>query len=179
MTDQEIVSSIRAGDKNCFRILLDRYSKMSYAVAFRIVKDHESTQDVVQDAFISAYENLSSFKGESKFSTWLYRIVVNKALAYSNKKRFFDHIDSLTECIEENDEVEVIENEENILRLALNEMSDKDRVVLELFYYQEQSVKEIGAILSESESNVKVILHRARKKLNNSILQLRNFASNE
>lgn len=178
MTDLEVIDLVLKGRTDCFSYLVDRYSKLSFAVAYRIVKDTADSQDVVQDAFIAAYENLRDFKGESKFSTWLYRIVTNKALTLKNKQRFFEEVDEYGQLdVEYNEELELAN--EKFVREALNMLHDKDRLILELFYYQDQSIKEISQVLQLTEANVKVMLHRARKKMNDFIQNSIKFVTNE
>ena len=143
-----------------------------------MVNDVDDAQDIVQEAFISAFENLSSFKGESKLSTWLYRIVMNKALAAKNKQRFFEEVDGQPTMSEEYDEdldAEVVQNAQK----ALSVLGEKERFIIELFYYQEQSIREISEICMTSEANIKVMLHRSRKKMNDTLRKNTKFASNE
>ena len=178
MTDQEYISFILKGDSSLFRHLVDRYAKMSFAVAYRIIKDSDDSQDIVQESFIAAFENLKTFKGESKFSTWLYRIVVNKALAMKNKQKYFDEVDDQGQQEDEyNDEIDI--RNELLVKQALNALNDKERLVIDLFYYQDQSIKEISQIIPSTEVNIKVILHRARKKMNEYVQKSIKFAYDE
>ena len=178
MTDQEYISLILKGDSSLFRHLVDRYAKMSFAVAYRIIKDSDDSQDIVQESFIAAFENLKTFKGESKFSTWLYRIVANKALAMKNKQKYFDEVDDQGQQEDEyNDEIDI--RNELLVKQALNALNDKERLVIDLFYYQDQSIKEISQIIPSTEVNIKVILHRARKKMNEYVQKSIKFAYDE
>ncbi len=178
MTDQEYISFILKGDSSLFRHLVDRYAKMSFAVAYRIIKDSDDSQDIVQESFIAAFENLKTFKGESKFSTWLYRIVANKALAMKNKQKYFDEVDDQGQQEDEyNDEIDI--RNELLVKQALNALNDKERLVIDLFYYQDQSIKEISQIIPSTEVNIKVILHRARKKMNEHVQKSIKFAYDE
>ena len=178
MTDQEYISFILKGDSSLFRHLVDRYAKMSFAVAYRIIKDSDDSQDIVQESFIAAFENLKTFKGESKFSTWLYRIVANKALAMKNKQKYFDEVDDQGQQEDEyNDEIDI--RNELLVKQALNALNDKERLVIDLFYYQDQSIKEISQIIPSTEVNIKVILHRARKKMNEYVQKSIKFAYDE
>ena len=178
MTDQEYISFILKGDSSLFRHLVDRYAKMSFAVAYRIIKDSDDSQDIVQESFIAAFENLKTFKGESKFSTWLYRIVANKALVMKNKQKYFDEVDDQGQQEDEyNDEIDI--RNELLVKQALNALNDKERLVIDLFYYQDQSIKEISQIIPSKEVNIKVILHRARKKMNEYVQKSIKFAYDE
>lgn len=178
MSDTDYIDLIIKGHTAYYKHLVDRYAKMSFAVAYRIVKDSDDSQDIVQEAFIAAYENLKDFKGESKFSTWLYRIVTNKALAFKNKQKFFDEIEECSQLDSEYDE-DINTKNEILVKKALLDLNDKERFIIELFYFQEQSIKEIALIVLASEANVKVLLHRARKKMNEYIGNSIKFAPNE
>ena len=178
MSDNDYIDLIIKGNNECYKHLVNRYAKMSFAVAYRIVKDSDDSQDIVQEAFIAAYENLKEFKGESKFSTWLYRIVTNKALAFKNKQKFFDEIEDHGHLDVEYDKDVDTKNELQVKK-ALLVLNDKERFIIELFYYQEQSIKEIALIVVATEANVKVLLHRARKKMNDYIQSSFKFAPNE
>lgn len=178
MTDQEYISLIIKGDPSLFKHLVNRYAKMSFAVAYRIIKNSDDSQDIVQDSFIAAFENLKNFKGESKFSTWLYRIVANKALAMKNKQKYFEEVDDYSQ-IDSVDNEEIILTNENLVKEALKSLSEKERFIIELFYYQDQGIKEISQITQMTDTNTKVILHRARKKMNEHIQNSIKFAQNE
>ena len=78
--DNELIKGTLRGDDRCFALLVDRYKDMVMAVAMRVVKNREDAEDLTQDVFIKAYTSLGKFKGESKFSTWLFRIAYNEAL---------------------------------------------------------------------------------------------------
>ncbi len=86
--DNTYISKVVAGDTNAFAFLVDKYKDMCFAAAYRIVKSREVAEDIVQDAFLNAYKNLKNFKGESKFSTWMYKIVVNESLTKIRRTKF-------------------------------------------------------------------------------------------
>ena len=87
MEDHILIEKVLAGDSNAFSGLIDRYKDMVYTLAIRIVKNNEDAEEVAQDSFIKAFEKLDSFKGSSKFSTWLYTIVYRTALTKVRKKK--------------------------------------------------------------------------------------------
>lgn len=178
MSEKEIVESILKGNTTQFSLLVDAYSKMCFSVAYRIVNDIDEAQDIVQESFISAFEHLKGFKGDAKFSTWLYRIVMNKAIAFKNKQKYFVEIEN--QSIVDEDYDEELEAKTSLdAKKALSVLNEKERLIIELFYYQEQSVKEISHICQTTEVNIKVQLHRARKKMNDVLNKNGKFASNE
>ncbi|PTX61519.1 RNA polymerase sigma-70 factor (ECF subfamily) [Kordia periserrulae] len=171
-TDQEYIAQIRAGNANAYAALVTKYKNMTFTLALRMVGNREDAEEVAQDTFVKAYKALDSFKGTSKFSTWLYRIVYNTSLDYIKKQKrvvLSEHIDEVNEAaigsmqnaltyIEEKEKKEMIEK-------ALLQVPEDERVLLTLFYFEELSLKEITEIVNLSYDNVKIKLHRSRKKL--------------
>lgn len=177
-TDQTYIDLTLQGDTNAFAFLVDKYKTMIFTLALKMVKSREEAEEISQDTFIKAFKNLSKFKGESKFSTWLYKIGYRTALDSLKKhkeKYSTDTIDEITfnkikstenilEGIERKERAEIINN--CMLRLP-----EDERTILWMFYFDELSLKEIIAITNFSEANVKVKLHRARKRLLSIIKQ--------
>ena len=170
--DQLYIEKILKGDVNAFSFLVDNYKNMVFSLAFKMTKSREEAEEVSQDTFIKAYKNLSKFKGDSKFSTWLYRIAYHTSLdaikknknttnTYDinevtfNQKKAVEHI---LEGIERKERAELME-------VCLQKMADEERSIIWMFYYDELSLKEIIEVTGLQEANIKVKLHRARKKL--------------
>lgn len=166
LTDKECVRRVLNGDLECFSYLVGKYSPMMLNLALGIVRQRETAEDVLQDAFVKAYEKLYTYKGTSSLSTWLYRIVYTTAVSsLRDKKDVLSDEPSLAKLPE--DEADWTVTEENIARMnrVLDMLSPFDRTLVNLFYIEDRSVREIGMICSESESNVKIRLHRARLRL--------------
>ena len=164
--DDFYIDKVLNGDKDAFRYFIREYKDIAFNLAISIVKDPQITEEVVQDAFIKAYNGLGSFKRKSKFSSWFYRIVVNEAYGYIRKNKntiSFDQIASKTSHLAAEDHVE--NPKMSLVRRALRIMDTKEALALNLFYLEEKSIKEIKNITGWSISNTKVILHRARKNL--------------
>ncbi|MCH2196665.1 sigma-70 family RNA polymerase sigma factor [Kordia sp.] len=171
-TDQDYIDQIRSGNVNAYSMLVAKYKNMVFTLALRIVENREDAEEVSQDTFIKAYRKLDSFKGTSKFSTWLYRIVYNTSLDYVKKNKrvvLSEHIDEINESdigsmqnaltyIEDKERKETIEK-------ALLKLPEEERILLTLFYFEELPLKEISEIVKISYDNVKIKLHRSRKKL--------------
>ena len=125
-------------------------------------------EELAQDSFLKAYKNMSSYRGESKFSTWLYKIAYNTCLSALRKKTV-EHSD-LNESIVggySNNGLQNLEQEDrnSMLKEVLQTLKEEDRAVIHLFYLEEMSIKEIIEITGISESNIKVKLHRSKAKL--------------
>jgi len=170
--DQIIIQKVLKGNTNAFGMLVDNYKDLVFSLAYKMTKNREEAEEVSQDTFIKAFKNLESFKGDSKFSTWLYRITYFTCLdaIKKNKKdqntfeinEINQHqikaVETILEGIERKERSKMIEN-------CLHLLPDEERTIIWMFYFEELSLKEIVEVTSISEANVKVKLHRARKKL--------------
>ncbi len=170
--DNFYIDLILKGDVNAFTELVNRHKRMVYLFALKMVKIPEDAEEIAHDAFVKAYQSLGSFKKESKFATWLYRIVFNESISYLRKKKLVTlSIDeprfSFMEAQETDSFIKELNDREQkaILMKAMQKLPDDERSVITLFYLQECSIKEICAITAYSESNVKIKLFRARKRL--------------
>lgn len=171
-TDElHIISEVLTGKTEAFSYFLDTYGQQVFALIVRMVGSEEDAEELTQDSFMKAFEHLSSFGGNSSFSTWLYRIAYNTALSALRKKRTevlsFD--DRLWNTVSETEIDETLddETEENLdrLRQALALLPPDERALITLFYEEEKPIQEIAHILNQSEGNIKVKLYRLRKKL--------------
>lgn len=170
--DQIIINQILEGDAKAFSKLVDCYKDMVFTLALRMVKNREEAEEIAQDTFIKVYKSLSKFKGNSKFSTWIYRVAYNTCLDRIKQiKRKYNEvaIDEFTEH-----QVKTIDNA--LDRMEEQEHKDKiqhclqllpsdDSFLLTLYYFEEMSLEEISKIVNLTANNVKVKLFRSRKKL--------------
>lgn len=167
--DDHHIDKVLAGDSGAFRYFLDTYKDMAYSVAISIVKQEHLAEEIVQDAFMICYQSLKNFKNESKFSTWLYRIVVNCAFGTLRKVKstvqefnleIHDHAfdESAFQILEKKEREYLVQ--EALLKLTANEA-----LALRLFYLEELSVQEVRQVTGWTETNIKTILHRGRKHL--------------
>ena len=85
--EQELLDRVRTGDKMAYRDLVDHYKSYAYTIAMKVLNQRAEAEEAAQDAFIKAYQNIATFKGEAKFSSWLYRIVFNTAISYKRKMK--------------------------------------------------------------------------------------------
>jgi RNA polymerase sigma factor (sigma-70 family) len=171
-TDQQLIEKTLRGDTSSFGKLVERYQDFVFTIAYRIMKVREEAEEVAQDSFIKAYESLNSFRGESKFSSWLYSIAYRKALDALRKNKKYkasEIIDDITEGevsgIE--DALHYLEDEERkkAIQDCILKLAEDEATIITLYYFQDQSVREISTITGLSEDNIKVKLYRSRKKL--------------
>ena len=138
----------------------------------RFAKNHEDSEEIAQDAFLKAYNSLNTFKEQSKFSTWLYKIVFNTAISRMRRKQIQNvSIDegNISNSIQEEhmSSLDSLHKKERkkIIAEAISRLKEEEGVVMTLYYLNENNLKEIEEITSFSNSNIKIILHRGRKKL--------------
>lgn len=171
-TDQIYIDRVLQGDSNAFAFLINRYKDMVFTLALKIVKSREDAEEVAQDSFLKAYQKLEGFKGQSKFSTWLYTIVYRSALTKVRKKKLeTTDIDSYVldnhKDGQDFPQLEAIKNgeQQKYVSQAIDNLGETDSLLITLFYLHDNSIEEIQEITEMSQSNVKVRLFRARKRL--------------
>ncbi|MCB7481351.1 RNA polymerase sigma factor [Christiangramia sediminis] len=171
-TDQYLIDKVLNGNTNAFGELVDRYQNFVFTIAIRILKVSEEAEEVAQDSFIKAYDSLSTFRGESKFSTWLYRIVYHKSLdriKLNRRHRTYEINEEITEDsldhIENGLEFMLSEERSSIIQKCVAQLPEEEAAIISLYYFDEQSVKEIAQVTDLTEDNIKIKLYRSRKKL--------------
>ncbi len=154
------------GDSYAYRKLVNKYQHFAYTLAVRITKSAEDAEEVTQDAFLKAYASLAGFKGESKFSTWFYKIVLNLAMSKVRRcKPTHQNIDDLNlQTVNDNDSSRKTERTYYVEK-AIASLPEDEAIIVTLFYMEDQSLDEISNIVQLSLSNTKVKLFRARKKM--------------
>ncbi|MEM9142366.1 MAG: RNA polymerase sigma factor [Bacteroidota bacterium] len=160
------------GETHAFSPLVERYKHMVFTLALRVVKNTEEAEEVAQDSFVKAYRGLSKFKGDSKFSTWLYRIAYYSALdAVKKIKRIPEtelvdgYLGHAPQVVQNTLEDMVNEERSFRIRRAMQKLPSDYASLLTLHYFEELSLKEISEIMGSSPDTLKVKLFRARKRL--------------
>ena len=169
--ESHIIKEILNGKTEQYEYFLDRYGQQVFVLVDRIVSCQEDAEELTQDVFLKAFQQLSSFKAESSFSTWIYRIATNLAISAVRKKR--NDVLRLDDSVFANlsdtqvDEALEGESEEQMERLqqAMNQLEADERAMITLYYLEEKPLAEVAFILGMTEGNAKVKLHRIRKKL--------------
>jgi RNA polymerase sigma-70 factor (ECF subfamily) len=170
--DTYYIEQVLEGKINAFSYLVDRHKDKAYNLAFRICGNREEAEEIAQDAFIKAYRSLGNFRNKSSFSTWLFRIVYNTSISLvrSRKKGVLaieefpaDAVDFLG--INRNEEEAAEDYRNSLINFALQKISEDDRGLITLFYYDDLDTEEISKITGINKSGIKVKLFRARKKM--------------
>jgi len=170
--DLYYVEAVRKGNVQAFSFLVEKYQNMIYSLALKLLKKPEDAEEMAQDTFIKAFQKIDSYEGKSRFSTWLYSITYNACISELRKRRIhFSSIDDRQ--ISDQDEMKMHdyyretkkEDQEKYLNLALAKLPEDDQVLVTLYYYENQSMDEISVITGLTVSNIKVKIHRARKRM--------------
>jgi len=174
--DQRLIAESLQGDTAAFGVLVRRYQERLYNSVYRLVDNAEDAQDVVQDAFLNAYQSLDGFKGDSLFFTWLYRIAVNTAISLKRKQRITVRMDmgrngeaaiEPPDPSEENRPGHALELAEQgrQIREALSRLSPEHRAVLVMKDMEGQKYETMAEILQVPIGTIRSRLHRARLEL--------------
>jgi RNA polymerase sigma-70 factor (ECF subfamily) len=170
--DNFYIQRIAKGDNSAYAALVEKHKQLVFTIVVKIVRSREEAEEVAQDVFLKAFSALSSFKGDAKFSTWLYRITYNTAISQSRKKKpVFSAIDDemidnyTTDKISQS--VNELDREDQIkaVNKIMDELPEEENLLLTLFYKKEKTIEELAEITGYSQSNVKVKLYRIRKRM--------------
>jgi RNA polymerase sigma-70 factor, ECF subfamily len=180
LSDEEVVTRVLAGETAMFEIVMRRHNQRLYRVARAILRNDGEAEDVMQDAYVRAYEHLSQFAGRAKFSTWLTRIAVHEALARQHSGNRYQELGSMSEregdpmdrfASSAPDPEQQAANSEirSLLEEAVEKLPDAYRTIFVLRDVEDMSTTDAAEVLEITEDNVKVRLHRARALLRKSL----------
>ena len=172
LSEQDLIQSILDGDTLAFSVLLKRHQRPIHALIRQILTNREDAEELTQDVFIKAFSKLSTFKGSSSLSTWLYRIAWNTAVSATRKKRIvypeFD--ESQFANLPDSTVDEVLQKETDEAQLqrlekAIEQLKPDEKALITLYYTENKPMAEVAVILNLTAENAKVKLHRTRKKM--------------
>jgi RNA polymerase sigma-70 factor (ECF subfamily) len=184
MDDFELVKRLKNGDDDAFPIVMEKYQKLVLNCSFKFLRNRESAEDITQEVFLEVFESIYSFRGESRLSTWIYRIAVTKCLNHLKSQRRKKRLAVLVSLFEgERTEERLsspgdmspdqeLQNQEraSILQWALAKLPDNQRIALTLSKYDELSYEEVGSVMNTSISSVESLIHRAKTNLRKILL---------
>jgi len=173
---KSIIEKVKGGQADSFYLVIKTYESQVFSLALKMMKDREAAEDVAQDAFIKAFEKIHTYKGDAKFSTWLYRITFNICVNQLKKVRpnqslnNDDFIENRQHASDLNTWEDYRDKERaQYLKIAMEQLHEEDQWILTLFYQHEQSLEEIETISGTNKNTLKVRLHRARKRLEDKL----------
>tara|TARA_R110002049_G_scaffold116712_1_gene269446 strand:- start:5133 stop:5714 length:582 start_codon:yes stop_codon:yes gene_type:complete len=170
--DQLLIKAIQNGDTKAYAQIVNRYKDLVYTLALRMLKHREEAEEVAQDTFVKVFRSLNKFKGDSKFSTWIYRVTYNTCLdrIKKNKKHINDvaideFIFNKLETIDNALDNLIKEEKHTLIKKCIHMLPEDSSALITLFYFEELTLEEISKIINLEANTVKVKLFRARKKL--------------
>lgn len=180
--DQEILKLFDQGGKSidqAFTLLVKTYGPILYTQIRRITRNHEQTNDVLQNVLIKVYQNLSSFQRNSSLYTWMYRISYNESINFLDKEKRRTGVDldpPMLEILAGNQALDTLDSEKiwSLLQSAIQSLPEKQALVFQLRYFEEMPYSEISAKLSTSEGALKANFHHAKQKIQDFILNTLN-----
>lgn len=167
-----LVNQVLGGNVNAFRTIIDLHKDKAFNLAYRMCGSREDAEEIIQDSFLKAYRSLREFRMDSLFATWFYRIVYNTSVSFIRAKK--EIIILSGDCFPDSqkysdtnyfESVSEEEHKRKLVNYALGKLSEEERGLISLFYYDEHTLAEISEITCENISNIKVKLHRSRKKM--------------
>ena len=185
MDEYQLIKGIQEGDRNAFQILVETHQRMVVNTCLAIVHNKADAEDLAQDVFLEIFRTAENFRGDSKISTWLYRIATNRALNLirnNKRKRFFQSIED-TFTGGRNRASEISENHgdqpdrnitdqqrSDMLHQAIDRLPEKQRIAFTLNKYEELPYQQIAEVMEISLSSVESLIHRAKKNLQEQLL---------
>jgi RNA polymerase sigma-70 factor, ECF subfamily len=174
--DSYYIERVLTGDVSAYASLVAKHKNLVFSIVLKILNNREDAEEIASDVFLKVYHSLKTFERKSKFSTWLYRIAYNTAISKTRKKKLeFVPMEESVVTNYSTDEIQqnmhsMEENERQVLlEKALKNLPEDDHLLITLFYRSDNSIEDISYITGLSSSNVKVKLHRIRKRLYDEI----------
>jgi RNA polymerase sigma factor (sigma-70 family) len=172
LTDEQWIDQIRQGDDEAYRSLIERHKHYIYTLVYRMVEHRETAEDLTQEIFIKLYRSLDHFRGDSKFTTWLYRLTVNVVTDYRRSQKRKPHetiVDKLKGWFgkreEEPEEVALQKEEQRVVQQLLSELPDKYRLIIYLYHYKQLSYQEISEATQLPLKTIETRLYRGKALL--------------
>ena len=182
MTEWELIEQLKLKDERAFKTIVDTWQDMVYNTVLGIVQNAQDAEDVSQEVFIQVYESIKSFKGDSKFSTWIYRIAVTKSLDLLRRKKRKKRFAFIQSLFGKNDELindppdfyhpgVAAENKENaaVLFKAIAALPENQHTAFVLSKIEGLSYQEVSEVMQMTEASVDSLLHRAKTNLRKTL----------
>ncbi|MBP7554625.1 MAG: RNA polymerase sigma factor [Chitinophagaceae bacterium] len=182
MDERTLVELLKQGDETAFREMVETWQDMVYNTALGIVQVPSDAEDIAQEVFVQVYQSVSSFKGDSKFSTWLYRITITKSLDHERRKKRKKRFAFVKSLFGEDSEVLVhppdfnhpgvqLDKKEDaaILFEAIRELPQNQRIAFTLHKVEGLSYQEVSDVMKTSISSVESLMHRAKTNLRKNL----------
>ena len=177
-----LIEQLKKGDETAFKTIVDTWQDMVYNTAIGIVQNAEDAEDITQEVFLQVYQSINSFKGDSKFSTWLYRITITKSLDHERRKRRKKRFAFVRSLFGDESQVVIhppdfhhpgvaLDKKEDAARLfqAINQLPENQRVAFTLHKLEGLSYQEVSDVMKTTVSSVESLMHRAKTNLKKNL----------
>ena len=177
LSDIEIIDSVLKGNQGDFALLIDRYKDKAFSLLKRLLKNEMDAEEALQDSFLKAFNALSSFRKDSKFSTWFYRITYNTGLTMvaSKKRKIEQEMSSIDVHFDlgdyDNEIYSTTTNAREYILKMVDKLPIRNALVIILYYIDDMSLNEISQVMDISLVNARVLLHRSRNSLRDLLLK--------
>ncbi len=180
MSEAEIIQKLQQGNEQAFRQMVEQYKMLVVNTCFGMVHNTEDAEDIAQEVFIEVFRSVEKFRADSKLSTWLYRITVNRSLNFIRDNKKHKWFQSFEDAVKSKNTVHenlaistsdqpgfILENSQRatLLHEAIDSLPENQKVAFTLSKYEELSYQEISAVMDLSVSSVESLIHRAKKNL--------------
>lgn len=168
--ERNLILLVKEGNTAAFRSLVEQHMRKAYDIAYGVVNNHAEAEDIVQESFVRVHSSIQSFRGESQFGTWFYRIVMNASLSRASrmKRRSMVEVPNVHESVLENAGATTMTNDDDLhfhIERAVHQLPTLQRAVVILRHLNGLSTRQVSGILSCSESTVKTHLYRGLRKM--------------
>jgi RNA polymerase sigma-70 factor (ECF subfamily) len=169
--EKKLIQNLRKGNRKAFEEIVNIHKNMVYSISLKIVNNSFDAEEIAMDVFMKAFDKIETFKGESGFGTWIYRIAYNMSISHVRKKKLeVNDFDSLAYKIEDEtgkDPLAIMLQSEDSKKInkAFANLEPDERELLTMSYLDKKKNKDIAQLMNLSESNVKVKIHRIKNKL--------------
>ncbi|MBP1990923.1 RNA polymerase sigma factor [Paenibacillus eucommiae] len=172
LTDEQLIEQIRQGRTEAYRELVDRHKNYIYTLAYRMVQHPETAEDLTQEVFVKLFRSLAHFRGDSKFTTWLYRMTINLVTDYrrsQQRKPYEALLDKMkswfSESKEQPEAAILIKEEQEQMQRLLADLPDKYRLILYLHHYKQLTYQEMSQVTGLPVKTLETRLYRGRALL--------------
>jgi RNA polymerase sigma factor (sigma-70 family) len=179
MTDEQLIDRVRQGHSDAYRVLVERHKGYIYTLIYRMVPHKETAEDLTQEVFVKLFRSLAHFRGDAKFTTWLYRMTTNLVTDFrrSQKRKPYEALlDKMkgwfTDAREQPEEIALLKDEQERMQALLSELPDKYRLIMYLFHYKQLSYQEMANATGLPVKTLETRLYRGKALLKEKWLEV-------
>ncbi|MDQ0878529.1 RNA polymerase sigma factor (sigma-70 family) [Paenibacillus sp. V4I3] len=179
MTDEQLIDRVRQGHSDAYRVLVERHKSYIYTLVYRMAPHKETAEDLTQEVFVKLFRSLAHFRGDAKFTTWLYRMTTNLVTDFrrSQKRKPYEALlDKMkgwfTDAREQPEEMAMLKDEQERMQALLSELPDKYRLIMYLFHYKQLSYQEMSEVTGLPMKTLETRLYRGKAMLKEKWLEV-------